>query len=408
VAQELQQLADGLARTLGRAVTVDDPRLRLLAYSRQPTGAVDPARVRSILERETPPIAAAWVLRHIVPDRDWSRLPPAPEHGFEVARIGVPIRGRGTVLGYVWLLEGDEPMADEELAKAVDMGRSAAVVMQRDRSFNESSRTRARQLLRDLLDAADDDARATAAGVILDADLFVANEPVLVVVVAPGRAQAVLDDADRAALDAAIARASRAVTPRRVLAASRLDHAVLVISARDHGAGRGETEAVVSDLSEALEKEAPGIDGFIGVGRVVDGLADAPRSYQQARHAATVARQVRTLGRVVRHDALGVYAVLAALPDGAGVDLLPAGLVRLLHCERGRESFLTTIECYLDHAGDARATSVALAVHRATLYYRLRRAEELGGIDLSDGAQRLAMHVGIKLARLTGMLRDEQ
>ena len=38
-----------------------------------------------------------------------------------------------------------------------------------------------------------------------------------------------------------------------------------------------------------------------------------------------------------------------------------------------------TLEAYLDRAGDAKATAEALSLHRATLYYRLNRIEEITG-----------------------------
>jgi DNA-binding PucR family transcriptional regulator len=43
----------------------------------------------------------------------------------------------------------------------------------------------------------------------------------------------------------------------------------------------------------------------------------------------------------------------------------------------------------------------ALNVHRTSLYYRLGRFTELTGLDLADGGQRLAVHLGLKLLRLT-------
>ncbi|HZC41282.1 MAG TPA: helix-turn-helix domain-containing protein, partial [Streptosporangiaceae bacterium] len=48
-----------------------------------------------------------------------------------------------------------------------------------------------------------------------------------------------------------------------------------------------------------------------------------------------------------------------------------------------------------------------LHLHRATLYYRLGKAERLTGADLRDGQDRLALHLGLKLARLTGRYPPE-
>jgi DNA-binding PucR family transcriptional regulator len=59
------------------------------------------------------------------------------------------------------------------------------------------------------------------------------------------------------------------------------------------------------------------------------------------------------------------------------------------------------VETYLDLGGDVKRASEQLHLHRATLYYRLGKAERLTGADLSDGHDRLALHLSLKLARLT-------
>ena len=43
-----------------------------------------------------------------------------------------------------------------------------------------------------------------------------------------------------------------------------------------------------------------------------------------------------------------------------------------------------------------------LTIHRHTLYYRLRRIQELTTLDLSIGQDRLELHVGLSLGRLVG------
>jgi DNA-binding PucR family transcriptional regulator len=43
-------------------------------------------------------------------------------------------------------------------------------------------------------------------------------------------------------------------------------------------------------------------------------------------------------------------------------------------------------------------------VHRATVYSRIHRVEEITGVSLDDGESRLALHLSIKLARLTGLI----
>ncbi|MFI7166589.1 helix-turn-helix domain-containing protein, partial [Rhodococcus erythropolis] len=44
--------------------------------------------------------------------------------------------------------------------------------------------------------------------------------------------------------------------------------------------------------------------------------------------------------------------------------------------------------------------SEALCVHRGSLYYRLRRIQEITRADLANGDDRLALHLSLKVARL--------
>jgi DNA-binding PucR family transcriptional regulator len=47
-----------------------------------------------------------------------------------------------------------------------------------------------------------------------------------------------------------------------------------------------------------------------------------------------------------------------------------------------------------------KSTAAELWLHRTSLYYRLRRVEEVAGVDLSAGEDRLLCHVALRLARL--------
>jgi PucR-like helix-turn-helix protein len=64
---------------------------------------------------------------------------------------------------------------------------------------------------------------------------------------------------------------------------------------------------------------------------------------------------------------------------------------------------VTTLEVYLDLGCDAKAASERLHLHRATLYYRLEKVARLTDANLRDGNDRLALHLGFKLARLAGL-----
>ena len=77
---------------------------------------------------------------------------------------------------------------------------------------------------------------------------------------------------------------------------------------------------------------------------------------------------------------------------------MPDGLRKLL--DGGHEQLVLTLETYLDHAGDVKSTAAELWLHRTSLYYRLRRIEEVAGVDLNRGEDRLLCHVALRLSRL--------
>jgi DNA-binding PucR family transcriptional regulator len=97
---------------------------------------------------------------------------------------------------------------------------------------------------------------------------------------------------------------------------------------------------------------------------------------------------------VTRWDDLRAQRLLSALPPTALGDL-PAGMRSLLE----HEQLALTLETYLDHAGDVKQTAAELWLHRTSLYYRLRRIEEIAGVDLNRGEDRLLCHVALRLAK---------
>ncbi|MFC7219092.1 PucR family transcriptional regulator, partial [Streptomyces polyrhachis] len=98
---------------------------------------------------------------------------------------------------------------------------------------------------------------------------------------------------------------------------------------------------------------------------------------------------------VLRWADAGPYRLLTRLPADAAPDPAVHPLLAAGHAELAR-----TAEVYLDHAGQAARTAAELAIHRQTLYYRLHRVEQLTGLDLDNGEDRLLLHMSLKAARL--------
>ena len=100
---------------------------------------------------------------------------------------------------------------------------------------------------------------------------------------------------------------------------------------------------------------------------------------------------------VQRSPAIDLAGILDSLPD-----LALASLTRRLLAPLEGESGATlrsTLECFLRNSGNKGAVCAELFIHRNTLTYRLRRLEELLGVDLDDGEVRASILLALKFQK---------
>jgi len=407
VGKELNRLVEALGLRLRRNVSVDDSRFRQLAFSSHEFGVVDEMRLQSILMREVPKGAAEWSLGAGASSAEAPFRPPiAPEIGVTAQRMCVPIRLQGNLLGYLWVLEGDEPLDDGELQSVMAATETIGVIIHRDMLADALDRSHARELVRELVgdDAA---SRRHAAADLLDRDLFVGDESIVAMVVTIHDKDRSLSDIERSLLTANLERLCRRMSGRRAISLVLRGHGLVMLSDEDPMVKGSSKQALAAELVDRLQREFEGGSPHVGIGSPAAELTDFHISYTQAQRAAQVARVIPGLGAVARSSDLGVYGMLARLPEGELRDEpLGASLEKLLGGGEKGEQLATTLETFLDNAGDVQRTASELYVHRTTLYYRLQRIEELTGADLADGNDRLALHLGLKLARLTGRRRE--
>jgi hypothetical protein len=372
VERGLQEIVDALSLRLSRPVLIDDLELRPLAYSIQ-FGELDFVRTASILGRLAPdPARVALFEEGIRTAGGPLRIPAHPDIGM-TARVCVPLVGGGRRLGYLWLLD-DPPVTGEELRLARSAAAEAAALVQPDADAAAQRRKREQELVAALLGDEPDAAVAE-----LEADHYLPLRPLRVWAAAP-------DGAAGEEWRSDVLDRLRARLPAKQALCGEVDGGVVVITG-----GRGMPSETVTGALDAVRE--PRV--LVGEGEPVDELLETRTSYRRALAALRVAAHEAS-GRA-RWEELGVDRLVSSLPDSA-LDDLPSGLRRLL--DSGEDALINTLEAYLDHAGDVKATAAALSLHRGGLYYRLRRIEELAEIDLHDGEDRLLCHLALRLARL--------
>jgi len=391
VSPTLQELVEDLAQQLNAPAVIEDDELRMVAYS--PHGVlIDDIRRDSILVKHAPATVSDWFPRFGLQDADGPvRIPGDHARGI-LGRLCVPVSYRGTRLGYLWLIDDDQRLGSTQVRTAARAADQAGLLM----FGNMLGERMASGVLAHLLSPVDE-LRADAMRHIDDSGLLGLRGPVIAVVVRAAGA-APLSQPELAESLRDVTRGRSAGT---VIGLANPDHGVLI--AHDQGAAASQDLAAAAraSLLLRLHADSAGASVVAGIGDPSI-LADARVSYRQAKQAARVAATIGRAGPVARWHDLGVYRTLAQLPIGAeAAASLDPRLATLL--DRADGPVITTLETYLDLAGDAKASAERLSLHRGTLYYRLQKAEQIAGINLRNGCDRLALHLGFKLARLTGL-----
>lgn len=400
MAANLQELVEELAGRLDRSVAIDDARLRLLAHSPH-RGHVDRARAESIIRREVP----RELVDHVYTCRDAATglyvVTPRADLGLDDTRVGYPILHQGSLLGFVWLLRSEGTADDEHLDAAQYAAAEAAVLIHREHLRGGSARERERELMDRLL-GDDEGARASAADAIREEGVFTAAA-YSVVVAEIDRPGGRPTEEDRLALASGVAVVRSRRLPQDVLTVERGDSVILVVAEPLGDDARERLLALGCGLRDTVLAESHTAHCWVGVGRSRSNLAEARRGVDEAMRAARVSRRVRTLGTVTAVEALGVYELLDQAPDDALRTTIHPGLLALIEQGTRTDSLVQTLEVFLDSAGDVKTASEQLFAHRTSLYYRLRRIQELTGLDLSSGDDRLTAHLGLRIARLMGI-----
>ena len=395
--EQIQAEVDALAARLGRAVAADDEGLRLIAVS-EDFGDADPARIWSLLHRRTRPEDVRYTVIKQLPGPGY--VPENPE--LQLARrLCVPIRCRGILLGFIWIIDRDGDLTDGQVEDSSSTAAAIGVLLHRRLVAAEERQALSLRLV-EALTGAEPAVGAAARREIL-AEGLLDDDAHVAVLIAQCRAQGELTGPQsQGALDVAVQRFCRARPPGTVLAACRPRRAVVVL-AQARELTSVQLREAAAGLHGELEAQSACPDGWrVGSGGPVAGLDEAFRACRQAVAAVAAARAEPSLGRAAEWSACGAYALLGQL-DAAALSevMLPHGVRALLESPAAGQ-LAPTVEAYLDCGCDAQRTARELGIHRTTLYYRLERAAQVSGLDLHDGKDRLLVHLALKLCRISG------
>lgn len=391
---EIQTLVDGLAEKVRQPVGVDDRRYRAVAYSSHGDD-VDAVRRASILGREAPVEVAAWLdTLGLAQVEDYVRVPGKPELDM-LARVCFPLRFHDRLLGFLWLVDDHPQVTNESLGIARTFAPALAESLFRIQQQRGDELQRENTAVHELIVGSDAPIPELAAA---------ACYAVAVLTLRDSENARDLRSVDARLLQG-LTNARRLASPRHQIAAVADSDATVVLA----GGATDELASRVAQIRETTTRELLDIapaDLLVGVGTTVASRDEIPSSFRRARLALRAARLLNNADHPIFWVELGPDGlILELLDDREPGDFIPAPLRHLQAASDGA-SLIATLSMYLEHAGRAPETSAALFVHRSSLYHRLHRIEQITGFDLRSGAERLELHIGLRLLQLAGELGE--
>jgi purine catabolism regulator len=174
--------------------------------------------------------------------------------------------------------------------------------------------------------------------------------------------------------------------------------------------GSADTERVmrtVGDLVRVVRGDGGGgrRSFSAGVSRTITSPEQLPQAYDEALSAVSVGRQMQGDGALAHVDGLGIYRLLALIPDGADLRrFVRESLGELATDDQPEYADLRqTLSILIDTNMNVAETARLLFFHYNTLRYRIGKLEKMLGPFTSDPELRLTLALALKVHQMRGL-----
>ena len=142
-----------------------------------------------------------------------------------------------------------------------------------------------------------------------------------------------------------------------------------------------------------------------GVSRPITSVEALPQAYDEALSAVTVGRQMHGDGALTHVDGLGIYRLLALIPEGADLRRFVHDSLRELATDDSPEyaGLRETLAILLDTNMNVAETARRLFFHYNTLRYRIGKLEKMLGPFSTDPELRLTLALALKIHAMRGL-----
>ncbi|WP_096439124.1 PucR family transcriptional regulator [Alteribacter populi] len=393
----LENLVDKISDVLKCPVTIEDANHRLLAYSSHDE-RTDSARIATIMGRRVPEkvINSLWrdgIMPKLIQSEEPVRISEITEVGLG-DRIAITIRRKNEILGYIWALEIDNHLLDEELAllkKAAQAAKNQLLQLKGRKLKREKGHQEFFwQLLTGHLKSHEEINES------FEQLNIRAPFPVSVIVF---QFQHDINPKIERYISYMITTTQKLSVTFHVIDGNEL---ILLCSPPPMTKGKLDASEFIDDFITQMNHRfnISQIQGSCG--NIYENYQRIEASYQEALTVLQVKNQFpKEVGDTNSYQQLGIYRYLDVLlqkneEDGyENTSLQKLTDYDTLH----KTQLLATLEVFLnkDNVNEA---AKELNVHNNTLNYRLKRISDVGDINLRSPNEKMTLYLDIKLNKL--------
>ena len=170
---------------------------------------------------------------------------------------------------------------------------------------------------------------------------------------------------------------------------------LIVITASD------QANKIANDIFTYFKKYCPNSSAVIGISRNVVLPKDYPQGYTEAKKAAEFGPHLGKIGEIIHFDDLGIIGLLF---EANNLEPMKGFCEKFLgplmeYDEKNQKDLIKTLQVFLDNESVIQSSSDELHVHYNTMKYRLKRIEEITGLNLTDAQNRLNLRLALAVFR---------
>ncbi|MDN4524700.1 PucR family transcriptional regulator [Fictibacillus fluitans] len=394
----LESLADTISEVLHCPVTIEDANHRLLAYSTH-EDSTDPARIATIIGRRVPEkvINSLWrdgVIPRLQSSDEPLRISSISKVGLG-DRVAVSIRKNEEVLGYIWALEVDRHIAEEELGLLKMAAQSAKNQLLQHYTGSRRKQESLQEFFWKLLTGHMNTEEAIL-GSLRELGIM------------PGSPVSVLIFQFPQEIDAAFEKNVSYITSvnqsvKAQLTATDENQMIMLVTSSRKEELRDILQEFIRSFTQQMA-ERFGVKGITaGFGGVYSTYQLTEKSFKEAQQVIKIKdRFSEGVEDLFGYESLGIYQFLDVIHEQQQASRYRnPSLAKLQEYDRLHKTDLyETLDTYLSAGSNTHQTAAILHIHLNTLTYRLKRIAEVGQIDFKNTNQKTMLYLDLQIQRL--------